>query len=135
MRGLALSPDNNLYISNCWSHSILKLNKQTGDTHLLADRTYFWVTKTSPPPNEPLSDVFSKKQTFFSNICHLLLEKPSTFFESNLVYSPTEISSKHVFTRFERLIWEGKVFEWGRVVGKHLFPRFVVLTRQLSQKL
>ena len=40
MRGLALSPDNNLYISNCWTHSILRLHKNSGDTGLLADRKY-----------------------------------------------------------------------------------------------
>ena len=38
MRGLALSPDNNLYISNCWSHSILRVHKKSADTTLLADR-------------------------------------------------------------------------------------------------
>ena len=40
MRGLALSPDNNLYISNCWSHSILRVHKKSADTTLLADRKF-----------------------------------------------------------------------------------------------
>ena len=45
MRGLALSPDNNLYISNCWSHSILRVHKESADTTLLADRkSFFWVS-------------------------------------------------------------------------------------------
>ena len=42
MRGLALSPDNNLYISNCWSHSILRVHKKSADTTLLADRKLFF---------------------------------------------------------------------------------------------
>ena len=42
MRGLALSPDNNLYISNCWSHSILRVHKKSADTTLLADRKSFF---------------------------------------------------------------------------------------------
>ena len=37
MRGLSLSPDNNLYISNCWTHSILKVDKNNGETATLAD--------------------------------------------------------------------------------------------------
>merc|ERR1712130_268279 len=38
MRGLSISPDQNLYISNCWTHSILKVDKSTGETSILADR-------------------------------------------------------------------------------------------------
>ena len=37
MRGLSISPDQNLYISNCWTHSILRVDRKTGDTSVLAD--------------------------------------------------------------------------------------------------
>ena len=40
MRGLSLSPDNSLYISNCWTHSILKVDKNNGETATLADSKY-----------------------------------------------------------------------------------------------
>jgi len=36
--GMTLSPDNNLYISNCWTQSILKVDQNTSETAILADR-------------------------------------------------------------------------------------------------
>jgi hypothetical protein len=35
--GMTLSPDNNLYISNCWTQSILKVDQNTSETAILAD--------------------------------------------------------------------------------------------------